>query len=38
MLGIHYTAGRRSPAVHADLVVSDLSALAGLIRERGSAR
>jgi putative hydrolase of the HAD superfamily len=34
MLGIHYTAGRRSPAAHADLVVSDLSALPGLIGAR----
>ena len=38
MLGIHYTAGRRPPAAHADVVVADLSALPGLIRTRGSAR
>lgn len=38
MQGFHYTAGRRSPAAHADLVVSDLAALPGLIRAWGGAR
>ncbi len=34
MLGIHYTAGRRPHAAHADLVVSDLAELPGLIGAR----